>query len=94
MADNPTLNIMMIFFGVAISSLFIILNIYKPNALIAVAFLYLVLYSIMVLTLLNSYKKAFNDNMHYTIDWYASYFNIILGIAMLLLYYFISSKQS
>lgn len=87
--NNQLFNTTLIFFAIAISSLFVLLNIYKPNALIAILSLYMIMYSAFVLVFLINYKKNFSNNMHYDFNWYSSVYNMILGVVMFALYFLI-----
>lgn len=93
-SNSPGLTIFITLLGVVISSVFIIMNIYKPNSLIAVVFLYMVIYSVMMILLLNNYQDKFgSNNLHFTLNWYISYFNMFLGITMFGLYFYLSDRR-
>lgn len=91
--DRSTLNVSLILFGVIISTMFVLLNIYKPQALIALICLYLVIYSVMVLIFLNNHEKVLNNNSHYDINWYASIYNVFLGVTMFAMYFFLTRQN-
>lgn len=94
MSTDNGLTIAMTLFGVTVTSMFIVLNIYKPSALIAFTFLYLVVYSVLVISLLNNYKKSFGkENTHYTLNWYISFLNIFMGVVMFALYFIMPSRR-